>query len=140
MGNPLSPRQLRVTHHFWYCYIMLPVWLTVILTVFTVHRVTRLITRDQIPLIAVPREAFAQRWAVVTDATDKHTSLNGSRTNIIMRSLAYLWECDWCMSTWVSAGIATATYHWMNEQWWQWILVAAAASSITGLITQQEPE
>lgn len=143
MGNPLSTRQLRVTHHIWYCCTMLPSWLIVILTVVATHRVTRLITRDQVPVIAVPREAFAQRWATYAEAKtydEKHTSLNGKKTNIVMRSLAYLWECDWCMSVWVGAATSLGTYHWMTERWWQWVLVAATASSVTGLIAQREPE
>lgn len=108
--------------------------------ILATHRVTRIITRDQIPLIAIPREAFAQRWGVYEDATDKHTSIGGYRTNIVMRSLAYLWECDWCMSVWVAVTVAYGTYRWIDTWWWQAILLAAAASTVTGLIAQHEPD
>lgn len=118
---------------------MLPTWLVVVLAILATHRVTRLITRDALPVIAVPRDAFAQRWAVFEDAPDKHTSLSGRRTNIVMRSLAYLWECDWCASVWVGAGVAAATYHWHNAWWFQVVLLGAAASTVTGLIAQREP-
>lgn len=119
---------------------MLPIWLSVILIALTTHRVTRLITRDQLPFIAVPREAFAQRWAVYVSADDKHVSLNGSRTNIVMRSIAYLWECDWCVSCWVSGTLAFASYHWIDTRWWPWVLIAGTASSCAGLIAQREPD
>lgn len=111
-----------------------------ILFVLAAYRVTRLITRDQMPLIAVPRDAFAQRWAVYENVEDKRTSIGGKRTNLVMRSLAYLWECDWCMSVWVCAGMAICHSHWMNESWWQLTLLAAASSGVTGLIAQREPE
>lgn len=108
------------------------------------YRITRLITRDKIPIIAVPRELFVQRWATYESTElsneNQHISLNGSHTNFIMRSLAYLWECDWCVSIWVGSGISTATYYLENTWWWQIILLAATASSITGLIAQREPD
>lgn len=92
------------------------------------------------PLIAIPRNAFAQRWGVYEDAPDKRTSIGGKRTNIVMRSIAYLWECDWCMSVWIGAAIALVTYHWVNEWWWQCVLLGATASTVTGLIAQREPD
>jgi hypothetical protein len=134
---------LRVAHPLCYTSIVLPIWLVVILAVLATHRVTRILTRDHMPLIAVPREAFAQRWAVYEDvktSEQKHTSLNGSKTNLLMRSIAYLWECDWCMSVWVGAVIAYGTSRWVDVWWWQSILLAAAASSVTGLIAQHEPD
>jgi len=134
---------LRVAYFCWYRYIVLSHWLVAVLTILATHRVTRIITRDQIPLIAVPREAFAQRWATYVGAKtydEKHTSLNGKKTNIVMRSLAYLWECDWCMSVWVGAVITCGTYRWIDVWWWQAILLAATASTVTGLITQREPD
>jgi ribosomal protein L37AE/L43A len=118
-------------------------WFVFLLAIFATHRVTRLLTRDQMPLIAVPREAFAQRWAVyegAKTAEQRCISLNGKRTNIVMRSLAYLWECDWCMSVWVGAAIAYGTYHWINAWAWQVALLGATASTITGLIAQREPD
>lgn len=57
-----------------------------------------------------------------------------------MRSLAYLWECDWCASVYVGAGVAVGTYYWGTEMWWQLGLLGAAASTVTGLIAQREPD
>jgi len=119
---------------------VLPYWLVVLLAVLATHRVTRIVTRDQIPLVAAPREAFVQRWGVYEDAQDKHTSIGGLRTNLAMRSLAYLWECDWCASVWTGAAVAYCTYRWVDAWWWQTALLAAAASTVTGLIAQREPD
>lgn len=122
---------------------MLPFWLVAVLVALATHRVTRLITRDQIPLVAAPREAFVQRWGGFADAKtreDRKRSINGNTTNVLMRSLAYLWECDWCASVWVAGGISYATYTWSGETWWHFVLLGLAASSVTGLIAQREPD
>lgn len=102
------------------------------------HRVTRFITRDRFPLMHVPREAFVQRWGVYENAADKRTSLNGKSTNIVMRSLAYLWECDWCTSVWVAAALSWLT--WNHLETMTWVMAALAASDVTGLLAQHEPE
>ena len=128
-----------------YCGPM-SLWLLVALIVISTHRVTRLITRDALPLIAAPREAFVQRWGGYVDAEtpeERKLSINGSRTNIVMKSLAYLWECDWCASVWVAAGVTYTAWEFtiLGEQHWAVaILVGLAASSGTGLIAQREPE
>jgi hypothetical protein len=124
----------------------MPLWLIVILIALATHRVTRIITRDAIPLVATPREAFVQRWGTFADAAtpeQKKTSLNGKRTNGFMRSLAYLWECDWCASVWVSALITSLAWRWTSlgdEHWLIAVFVGLTASSITGLIAQREPD
>lgn len=74
------------------------------------YYVTWVICASRFPLIALPRDAFVNRWAswdVSADpdvALDPKVSLTGHKTNIIMRSLAYLLECFWCMGFWVSMG------------------------------------
>lgn len=124
----------------------MPLWLIIILIVLTTHRVTRIITRDSIPLIAIPRDLFVQRWGGYVDAKTKEerklSLTDGKTTNIIMKSLAYLWECDWCTSVYVATGVTllARTYTSLNDQhWFISVLVALTASSITGLIAQREP-
>lgn len=95
-----------------------------------VHRVTRFITRDKLAIIAVPREAFVQRWGVFDDAEDRKLSISEKKTNIIMASLAYLWECDWCSSVWVAAGLGYLTWTWPHAMFW--LMAGLAASSLTG--------
>lgn len=95
-------------------------------------RLTRLVTRDKIPLIAVPREAFIQRWGVYEDDTgeERKTAIGGRPTNIFMASLAYLWECDWCMSMWLGGGLVYLTWHWQEVMFW--VLLGLTASYAAG--------
>lgn len=103
------------------------------------HRVTRLVTRDQLPLIAVPRERFTSRWAAYDEPEDmRGVAVHPKGTNVFMRSLAYLWECDWCTSVWVG-GILTLTAAQLASVPLPW-LVWPAVSAIAGLIAQREPD
>lgn len=95
-----------------------------------VHRGTRFVTRDQLGFIKVPREAFVQRWGVYDDAEDRKTSINEKKTNIIMSSLAYLWECDWCASVSVAGVLGWLTWSWPDVMFW--LLAGLMASSVTG--------
>lgn len=121
-------------------------FLIVATLILATHRVTRLITRDALPIIAVPREAFAQRWATFSDAKtkeEKRMAIGGKKTNIFMSSIAYLWECDWCTSMWVAAGLTTGAYYLTplgDQPWFFAVLVGLAASTGTGLIAQHEPD
>lgn len=130
--------------------------LLTILLAFAAFRLTRLVTRDKLPLIDLPREAFVQRWGAwedaqrAVDSTKRNLlvqmwrwlfamdweALGGKRTNLVMKSLAYLWECDWCMGIWVSAGVVFASAQFVSVPWpWlQWL----AAAALTGLIAQRE--
>ena len=93
-------------------------------------------TRDKLPIIGVPREAFVKRWGVYEDADDRRVSMNEKQTNIVMSSLAYLWECDWCASIWIGAGLGYLTWSWPETM--LWVLLALAASGVTGVIANLE--
>lgn len=118
----------------------MPVWLTYILIALAVHRATRFVTRDKFPLIAVPRYAITNwldpstQYAQVREAQGKeargHWGLFGS-------ALAYLWECDWCVSIWTAAGVVYATSHWTSVP--LPVLAWLAASTVTGLLANNEP-
>lgn len=95
-----------------------------------VHRSTRFVTRDALAVIAWPREAFVQRWGVYDDAEDRKESINGKKTNIVMASLAYLWECDWCASIWLAGFLGWLTWSWPEPMFW--VLAGFTASSVTG--------
>lgn len=118
-------------------------YLLTMLIMLATYRVTRLITRDKLPLIALPRDKFVERWGVYEDEPDKTIPigvrdrlLDGRRTNLFMRSLAYLWECDWCMSIWIGAAMVYAVNYYVDLPYpvLQWL----AASAITGILAQQE--
>lgn len=121
-------------------------WFVAVLVSLATYRATRLITRDAVPLIAVPREAFVQRWGTYADAAteeEKRTAIGGKRTNLFMRSIAYLWECDWCASVWVSTGLTYAAWLFTdlgNEHWLISVLIALTASGATGFIASKEPD
>ena len=131
--------------------------LLVVLLFLAVYRGTRLIVTDKLPVIDIPREAFVQRWGAYAEATwipderryswpvrafryvfaAQWPSINGfSRTNLVMKSLAYLWECPWCTSVWVGAAVvyATAQYVDLPYPWLVW----GAASAVTGLLVNVE--
>lgn len=124
-------------------------------------RLTRVITRDKLPLIDLPREAFVRRWGAwedsmrVTDEIKRNRIVRawrylfasewesiGSkpehllRTNLIMKSLAYLWECDWCTGIWVSGALVAVTAHYVSIPlpFLQWLAVAA----LTGLLAERD--
>lgn len=115
---------------------MYPLIVITVLALAT-HRLTRFLTRDALPLIDIPRAAFVNRWAAY-DAPEemKGQPVHPKGTNILMRSLAYLWECDWCMSVWVGGILTLITSQLVNVP--LPVLTWLAASSITGLIAQRE--
>jgi hypothetical protein len=102
--------------------------LILIVLCLAVYRVTRLLTRDQIPLVAVPREKI-KSWA----KTNGHDAV------------AYLVTCDWCVSMWTSGvlvlGLGVYVARGLHQSWWPWPLwlgVWLAASAVAGLITVGE--
>jgi len=136
--------------------------LVAVLTALATHRLTRFVTRDQFPLMALPREAFVVRWSRIpidpaTSQADaalvrrhrndtfkpKKDGTGSRQTNLLMHSLAYLWECDWCASVWVGALVTLGAWHWTVLGVYPVyisVLVWLSASTATGLIAQREPE
>lgn len=95
-------------------------------------------TRDKLPLIGIPREAFVQRWGVYEGAEgdERKISIGKRETNIFMSSIAYLWECDWCASMWTAGMLTYLTYRWSDTL--LWILLLLTASTVTGLLAHVE--
>jgi hypothetical protein len=110
--------------------------MTIFLLFLAAYRTTRFITRDKLPLIDSPREAFVQRWGVYADQEDKKTSINGKKTNVFMRSLAYLWECDWCTGVWVSGALVYALTFFVSMP--LPLLTAGAVAAGVGLLAEAE--
>lgn len=92
---------------------MMPVWLLLTLTVFTVARLTRLGTTDY---LLDPVRAWAARHAP--------------------DSVVYLFNCPWCLSVHIGAVVAPVVYVWHDRWWVQIPLIAFAASYLTGLLEQ----
>lgn len=119
--------------------------LLLVLVALATHRVTRLITRDAFPLVAIPRERFVNRWAIENDPEPGSglLSINGKKTNRFMESIAYLWECDWCASIYVAAGLTFAVHQLSplgDQPWIYSVLIWLTASTVTGLIAANEPD
>lgn len=120
----------------------MPLWLLFVIVCLATYRATRLITTDQLPIIALPRESFVQRWGVPQNAQNPKLSFSGKRTNLLMRSLAYLWECEWCTGMWIGALVVYGTWRWTplgDQPIWVSVLLWLTASGVTGLIAQREP-
>lgn len=117
----------------------LPSWLPLLFVVLATPRATRFVTRDKLPLIAVPREWFINRWGVYEDdprddlntrRERRRVSIGGRKTNLPMASLAYLWECDWCVSIWVGGLLTYLT--WLRPVELTYVMVAIVASYAAG--------
>jgi hypothetical protein len=108
----------------------MPAWLLVALILGGVHRLTRLLVQDEIPLVKVPRDKVV---AWLDPPPGRRPPWGG-----LGRSIAYLATCPWCMSVWVGAGVVwlTAWLHGVPVPWLVW----AAASSTTGLLGSWEAE
>lgn len=138
-----------------------PIWLDVALFILATYRVTRLLTFDHLPVIAVPRvwvtnqldpsdewralhpgvRPFADRLAAADVRLTKRRSTRVLAYPVRLaaftgRTIAYGMECDWCMSVWVGAGGV-----WL---WWaqptvaEWVFLVATASGITGLLAGRD--
>lgn len=112
-------------------------FLIVLIICLATFRLTRIITTDAFPFAEL-RESFVKRWGTYDDAPDKNVSISGKSTNWRMRKLAYLWECNWCASVWVSVFVVGLTIQVASVP--LPALVALAASAVTGLIAQKQPD
>lgn len=113
----------------------MPVLLTFVLVCLGTYRITRFITRDCLPIIAVPRD-----WLITyCDPTIVDVETKGiKKKGTFLRSIGYFFQCEWCMSIWVSAGVVYGTMQFTTVPlpvlWW------LAASAITALIADRFEE
>lgn len=92
----------------------LGVWLLV--DAIAVYRITRLITRDSLPLVARPRDAAQRRWGD--------------------RALGELVVCPWCVSFWVALAVIAGRL--FAPLAWTPLSLAFAFSAVAGLIAERE--
>lgn len=107
---------------------------TVLIFVLATHRVTRLFTRDEVPVLAVPRSWVLDTFGEFDDAGNL---VRSKRLGVVGWSLAYVFTCDWCMSIWVGyalLGVCALTGVDMPLPWF----VPLVASTVTGLIAERE--
>ena len=138
---------------------MAPHWVTIALAILSTYRITRFITRDQLPLIARPRRWIDKHWnplpdqnawesyiesppeaqQIFRDAIRKNLGIK-SRPTGWRRSIAYLIGCAWCTSIWVAAGVSAFIMIFIGLTWPWFILLWLTSSAVTGMIAQREPE
>lgn len=129
---------------------MFPWWL-LLLTVGATYRLTRLVTRDQLPLVAGLRERLLLFWypEFAEEKSRQRYEARRGRTpkphwGGLGWSLAYLVTCDWCVSVWVGAGVVLAEWFWTSRLrplgWVVAALLVGLSSAVTGLVAQREPD
>ena len=92
----------------------LAVWL--LIDGLAVYRLSRLVTRDSLPLIAGPRERVQDRWPD--------------------RAVADLVVCPWCVSVWLAAGVLAARL--LLPVPWSLLALVLAWSAVAGWLSEHE--
>src|SRR5262245_60660675 len=112
-------------------------WLLLVLMCLAVYRVTRFFTRDQLPLVAKPREALLLfLYPAYAEAGDEVKIKHRAHGGEYGRTLAYLISCDWCQSVWWSTALTWILYESTNwfEGVWMAVLFGIAAATFTGWV------
>lgn len=109
--------------------------LLVVLFILGVHRGTRFITRDEMPLFSYPRDLVVS-FLDPSEEQKRDHSWARQRWGWFGKSIAYLAECDWCASVWVAGLFGYLTWRWTEIM--GWVLLGLTASTITGLIATAE--
>jgi hypothetical protein len=115
--------------------MMLPTYLLVSLFILGVYRGTRFVTRDELPIFKFPRDVIVAFFDPAPEHTQRWAWAK-SRAGGFGRSVAYLVECDWCVSVYVAGAAAYLTWRWTEVM--LWVLLALTASTCTGLVATWE--
>lgn len=125
-------------------------WLLLVVLNIVVYRVTRVITRDEFPLVRIPREWMVVRlypeYADVETQSRygaKHGRAARPHLGALGQSIAYLLCCDWCMSVWVAAATVWAVWSWSTPNWFTfgWLQAVGygiVAAAFTGIMSQHD--
>lgn len=110
--------------------------------VLACHRITRFVLRDCLPVVAVPRDWLLRN----TDPTALDVNAGYKKRGVFLRSVGYLFQCEWCMAVWVTGLAVIGTwfvglyghsqYSWvMAVMWW-----LSSASLVSLIIERAELE
>jgi hypothetical protein len=121
-------------------------WLLLVLLCLFVYRVTRLVTTDAMPLVALPREAivlYLYPEHAEEDAQQRYVARHGNlgrpHWGKVGESLSYLIVCDWCVSVWIATLTMLILYTQTN--WfagiWITVLYGVATTVFTGWFAQK---
>jgi len=97
--------------------------LFVILLVLAIWRTTRLLVVDEFPPVRAVREWFITTFGEISKAGE---ITGGRRLGGIGHAIAYVWDCPWCMSVYVGAGLVAAA-DWRLDVPFPWLIVAAGS-------------
>lgn len=120
---------------------MTVVVVTLIMMALAAFYATKISTEGKLALIAEPRARLVERWGVYVDDADKTMPIcvftdprvdDKRRTNLFMRSLAYLVECPWCSGFWWAWGIALLATPVGVPVW----LAALATAGAVGILSE----
>lgn len=115
--------------------MMLPTYFLVPLFIFGVYRATRFVTRDEFPVFKFPRDVVVAFFDPDNDHKTRWTWAK-QRAGWLGKSIAYLAECDWCVSVYVAGSGAYLTWRWTEVM--LWVLLALTASTFTGFLATWE--
>lgn len=114
---------------------------TLIVMALAAFYVTKISTEGKIALIDKPRTWLVERWGVYVDDADKTMPIcrftdpredDKRRTNLFMRSLAYLVVCPWCSGFWWSLALALLVPVPLVPAW----LAALAIAGTVGILSE----
>jgi hypothetical protein len=113
-------------------------WLLLLLYTLTVHRTSRLLVTDSLPIIARPRDTIQHYFG----AYDGYGNLYaGRQLGVVGWSIAYLLGCPWCMSVWVGTALIFGPLGDVSIPLpWLWIAAASTVTGVLGGIIESEHE
>jgi hypothetical protein len=113
-------------------------WLLLVLYALTVHRVSRLLVADTLPIIDRPREWVKHHFG----RFDSQGDLIGARRwGVVGWSIAYLLGCSWCMSVYVGASLIFGPLGDVSIPLpWLWVAAASTVAGLLGGIVESEHE
>jgi Protein of unknown function (DUF1360) len=117
-------------------------FLLLLLVCGTVFRATRFLTRDQLPLVAWPREQLIGYWYpdFADDEWRRVHPVHRPHWGVIGKSLAYLITCDWCTSVYVAAATVAGISRWTDwlphPDWVAAVSYGLTASAVTALVSR----
>jgi hypothetical protein len=113
-------------------------WLLLVLYALTVHRVSRLLVADSLPVIARPRDAIQRYFGEY----DRQGNLIGGRQlGVVGWSIAYLLGCPWCMSVYVGTGLIFGPLGDVSIPLpWLWVAASSTVAGLLGGIVESEHE
>lgn len=115
----------------------LPLWVTFLLTLGLVLRVSRLVVDDTITQ-PLRNKLHAFGISGREYSLEKQDYTGGTLCQKSARWVSKLVHCTWCTSVWVSALAVLSADAWSDTKAWNLVAAAATLSYLTGWISNRE--